>query len=341
MRIAYDDGAIYMAARMYDSEPNLVRSRLGRRDSDPPADEFRVDFDSYHDHRTAFGFGVNAAGVRRDAAYANDVAYGDLSWDPVWEVATRRDSLGWAAEMRIPLSQLRFASALVQVWGVHFRRWIHHKAESADFGWSAQTDNGFASWFGHLHGLEGLPQPRRLEVLPYVTATEERIDPGADDNPFNDGSRERLNGGLDLKYGLTSNLTLDATVNPDFGQVEADPALVNLTAFESFFPERRPFFVEGGEIFRFGEGGPSASVGRTTSTRAASDVHRRVSPAPAAASWTPPRAARSSAPASSPVAPPAGGRLGCWKPSPPASTPQWPRWVSASVTRSSRSPATL
>jgi hypothetical protein len=255
VRIVYDDGAIYVAARMYDSEPTLVRSQLGRRDSDPPADEFRVDFDSYHDHRTAFGFGVNAAGVRQDVAYANDVAYGDLSWDPVWEVVTRRDSLGWTAEMRIPLSQLRFANAPVQVWGVHFRRWIHHKAESADFGWSSQTDNGFASWFGHLHSLRGLPQPRRFEALPYVTATEERIDPGADANPFNDGSRERLTGGLDLKYGLTSNLTLDATINPDFGQVEADPALVNLTAFESFFPERRPFYVEGAEIFRFGEGG--------------------------------------------------------------------------------------
>ena len=255
VRIVYDDGAIYVAARMYDSEPTLVRSQLGRRDSDPPADEFRVDFDSYHDHRTAFGFGVNAAGVRQDAAYANDVAYGDPSWDPVWEVATRRDSLGWTAEMRIPLSQLRFANAPVQVWGVHFRRWIHHKAESADFGWSSQTDNGFASWFGHLHGLRDLPQPRRLEVLPYVTAMEERIDPGADDNPFNNGSVERLSAGLDLKYGLTSNLTVNATFNPDYGQVEADPALVNLTAFESYFEERRPFFVEGAENFRFGQGG--------------------------------------------------------------------------------------
>jgi len=253
--IVYDDDALYIAARMYDSEPALVASQLARRDADAATDALWVNLDSYHDHRTSFGFCVGASGERMDMARANDQASGDLTWDPVWDAATRRDSLGWTAEMRIPLSQLRFPSAPVQVWGVNLRRWIQRKAETSEFGWSSQTDAGFASWFGHLHGLTDLPQPRRLELLPYATAREERISAGSANNPFNDGSRERTGAGLDLQYGVTSDLTLNATFNPDFGQVEADPAVVNLTAYETLFEERRPFFVEGASIFRFGQGG--------------------------------------------------------------------------------------
>ena len=251
VRIVYDDDAIYVAARMFDSDPRGVRTQLARRDANYEADWFQVEFDSYHDHNTSFMFKVNPSAVKSDRRTSQDGSSGDDGWDPVWDVATTRDSLGWTAELRIPLSQLRFSQAETQVWGVFLVRHIQRKAETVLFAWSRQDENGWSSLFGHLFGLSHLPQPRRLEVLPYTTAREERIDPGTSGNPFNDGSREIASAGLDLKYGLTSNLTLDATFNPDFGQVEADPAFVNLSAFEQFFSERRPFFVEGGNIFRF------------------------------------------------------------------------------------------
>jgi hypothetical protein len=249
VRIVYDDQAVYVGARMYDSDPSKIVARLGRRDASTQSDLFEVDFDSYHDHRTSFQFYVNPLGVKQDLVASNDFSSGDQAWDPVWDAATQRDSLGWTAEIRIPLSQLRFPHAAAQVWGVNFFRYVQRKAESSVWAYSSQTDQGYASFFGHVLGLADLPQPRRLEVLPYVAGMEERTAAGAPGNPFNDGSRERGRVGVDLKYGLTSNLTLNATVNPDFGQVEADPAEVNLTAYETYFSERRPFFVEGADIF--------------------------------------------------------------------------------------------
>jgi len=250
VRIAYDDEAVYVAARMFDAEPARVAAQLSRRDNIVQSDAFEVDFDSYHDHQTSFQFWTNPLGVKADAVGTTDIGQGDDAWDPVWEVATTRDSLGWTAEMRIPLSQLRFTDAREQVWGVTLWRYIHRKGETSMWAYASQTDAGYASNFGHLFGLENLPQPRRVELLPYVAGVEERVDPGAAGNPFNDGSREVGRVGLDLQYGLTSDLTLSATVNPDFGQVEADPAVVNLTAYETSLSERRPFFVEGAGIFR-------------------------------------------------------------------------------------------
>jgi len=252
VRVAYDDDAIYVAARMYDSEPSRIITELGRRDAGLSDDHFEFAMDSYHDHRTAFFFKVSSVGVRSDGIYSNDGEGYDPSWDPVWEAAARRDSLGWTAECRIPLSQLRFSSAPTQVWGINFNRWIRRKAEDSFWSWISQTDQGYSSFFGHLFGIADVPQPRRLEVLPYVTGAEERLASGTPGNPFDDGSREAGRAGLDLNYGLTSNLTLNATVNPDFGQVEADPAVVNLTAYETYFEERRPFFVERGDIFSGG-----------------------------------------------------------------------------------------
>ena len=252
VRIVYDDDAVYVGARMFDSDPHGVRSQLARRDASTEADQFQVAFDSYHDHVSSFVFGVNPSGVKTDRLIGQDGYSFDNGWDPVWAAATRQDSLGWTAELRIPFSQLRFSNAERQIWGVNLFRRIQRKAEEVRFAWSPPSDRGYASFFAHLHGLERLPQPRRLELLPYVTAREARIDPGVLGNPFNDGSRELGAAGLDLKYGLTSSLTLDATFNPDFGQVEADPAFVNLSAFEQFFEERRPFFIEGADIFRFG-----------------------------------------------------------------------------------------
>jgi len=255
VRVAYDGTAIYVAARMYDAEPAAVVGRLGRRDAETSSDQFTVYIDSYHDRQTAFQFDVNAGGVRGDAILSNDRELADPSWDPVWEAATRRDSLGWTAELRLPLSQLRFARRDAPVWGINFARVVQRLGEVSRWSWTPGTEQGFVSNFGELHGLRDLPAPRRTEVLPYAVARSAHAQGVAPGNPFADGSAQTLSAGLDLKHGLTSNITLDATVNPDFGQVEADPAVVNLTAFETFFEERRPFFIEGANILQFGQGG--------------------------------------------------------------------------------------
>jgi hypothetical protein len=254
IRLVYGSDALYVGARLFDLEPDRISRRLGRRDAVTSSDELWVSIDSYHDHRTAFQFGVNPAGVRRDELSTNDNQNGDDSWDPVWAVATRVDSAGWVAEMRIPFSQLRFPAGEQQTWGINFHRLVFRKNEWTVWNWAQITEQGFASHFGHLEGLRNVPTPRNLEVLPYASAQSDFIE-GADRlNPFNDGSVQNAAAGIDVKYGVTSNLTLNATVNPDFGQVEVDPAVVNLTAFETFFDERRPFFVEGANLFQFGAG---------------------------------------------------------------------------------------
>ncbi len=255
VRVTYDADALYVVARMFDREPAAIARRLGRRDSETASDFFRVSIDSYHDHRTAFEFTVNAAGVRGDALAANDNGYGDSSWDPVWGAAVSVDSLGWVAEIRIPFSQLRFSPDAEQTWGINFTRQIFRKNETVRWMWARNTEQGYASLFGHLEGLRDIPQPKRLEALPYSVASAD-FDGAADrSSPFNDGSVAGKGFGLDLKYGLTSNMTLDATINPDFGQVEVDPAVVNLTDFETYFQERRPFFVEGANLFQYGASG--------------------------------------------------------------------------------------
>ena len=261
VRITYDQEALYIGARMFDSEPDKIVARLGRRDGFTPSDMFWLMIDSYHDHRTAFKFGVNPAAVRSDLVSSNDMGGGDRGWDPVWEVATSIDSLGWVAEIKIPFSQLRFSSAPEQVWGINFSRHIFRKSEAVRWSWAPNTERGYASLFGHLGGLRDIPAPRRLEILPYSVGKSDFTEGADPENPFNDGSAYNVTGGFDLKYGITSDLTLDATINPDFGQVEADPAVVNLSAFETYFDERRPFFVEGASIFQFGAGSGGHSFG--------------------------------------------------------------------------------
>ena len=260
--IVYDDAAIYVGARLYDAEPAKISRRLGRRDDDTQSDVFYVDFDSYHDHRTAFEFAVNPAGVKLDDICSNDFFIGDRSWDPVWDVATSVDSLGWVVEMRIPFSQLRFPQARDQVWGVNFFRWVFRKNQFSQWAFKPKIETGYASRFGHLLGLRDIPAPKRLELLPYTLGRGTYDSPAAG-NPFDNGHSYLGNMGLDLKYGVTSNLTLDAAVNPDFGQVESDPAFVNLTTVEQFLQERRPFFVEGASIFNFGGTGPYVQFGNT------------------------------------------------------------------------------
>ena len=261
VRVLYDAEALYIGARLFDSAPRDIIARLGRRDVNTHSDELRVLLDSYHDRRTAFEFIVNAAGVKRDVLLGEDGGYSDDSWDAVWEAAVAFDSLGWTAEIRIPLSQLRFSGARQQVWGVRVERWIQHKNELDMFPLVKKTESGVASRFADLAGLEDLPAPRRVELLPYVVGHSQYDTPDHANNPFDHGSTYLGGAGADLKYGVTSNLTLDASINPDFGQVELDPAFVNLTQYEVQLEEKRPFFLEGGNIFGFaGNGGGMAKL---------------------------------------------------------------------------------
>ena len=261
--LVYDDAAIYVGLRMFDSEPSRVLPRLGRRDDRLQSDMVYVDFDSYHDHRTAFEFAVNPAGVKTDDITSNDFFIGDRSWEPVWDVATAIDSLGWVAEMRVPFSQLRFPQRQDQLWGFQVFRWVFRKNEQSQLVFVPKNETGYASRFAHLVGLRDIPAPRRLEFLPYTVGRGTFNAAHASGDPFDDGSRYFGGAGVDVKYGVTSNLTLDASINPDFGQVEQDPAFVNLTAFEQFLEERRPFFVEGASIFAFGGTGSFIGFGGT------------------------------------------------------------------------------
>ena len=247
-RVLYDGKSVYVGMRMHDSQPAQIDTRLGRRDSGLESDWAIVAFDSYNDNRTAFLFQVSAAGVRSDALLYDDVNDDD-SWDAVWDVATTRDEGGWTAEFRIPLSQLRFSGAAAdQSWGVEFGRRHFRTGEQTFWAPILPDVNGVVSRFGTLADLRGLRPPRQLEVVPYVAASVERA-PGDAADPFYSATEAAPRVGADLKYGLSSNLTITATVNPDFGQVEADPAQVNLGGFELFFQERRPFFVEGLDVF--------------------------------------------------------------------------------------------
>ncbi|HEU4630724.1 MAG TPA: DUF5916 domain-containing protein [Gemmatimonadaceae bacterium] len=266
VRVLYDDAAIYVGARMYDAHPDSIAAQLARRDaSGIYSDWLHVIIDSYHDRRTAFRFSVNPRGVQKDVYTSND-GNEDLNWDAVWEVATRVDSLGWVAEYRIPLSQLRYGSdapAGGRVWGFQVMRDVARRNERDSFSpWTPQSP-GFVSSFGLLTGLGDLPSPRRLEVLPYVSAKATR-EPGSSADPFYHDTDLQPSIGGDVRYGLPGGLTLTGTINPDFGQVEVDPAVVNLSAFETFFPEKRPFFLEGSDVFDFGSVRANARYGGAT-----------------------------------------------------------------------------
>ncbi len=254
VRVLYDNEALYVGVRMYDSQPKLIAAQLARRDAvGIYSDWIHVMVGTYFDHRTAYRFSVNPLGVKKDVLEYNDNNE-DVNWDAVWDVATRVDSLGWVAEYRIPLSQLRFSSSEPvggRIWDIQIMRDIARRNERDSWAPWTQESPGFVSTFGQLTGITGIPSPRRLELLPYVSGRLTRA-PGDPANPFFRANDSKVSGGVDVKYGLPNGLTLTATVNPDFGQVEVDPAVVNLTAFETFFPEKRPFFLEGSDIFAFG-----------------------------------------------------------------------------------------
>jgi hypothetical protein len=253
IRVLFDDDAIYVAARLYDRAPDSVTTVLARRDRLVSADRFLVFLDPYHDHRSGFYFGINAAGTLYDGTLYND-DWNDDTWDGVWEGRAARDPLGWTAELRIPYSQLRFQRKDTYVWGVNFEREIARRNEQDYLVYRPTNGSGFVSRFVDLVGIERVTPRPRIEVMPYVTGKAEFLDHDPAD-PFHPGTQARPGAGLDAKIGIGSNLTLDGTVNPDFGQVEVDPAVVNLTDVETFFPEKRPFFIEGANIFDFGSGG--------------------------------------------------------------------------------------
>src|SRR5689334_7655849 len=247
-KIAYDAQNIYVFTRMFDPHPDSIVSLLSRRDVKTQSEQVKVMIDSYHDRRTAYEFAVNPAGVKRDYYEYND-GVEDISWDAVWDAATRIDSLGWTAEFRIPLSQIRYPRAAEHTFGIMIMRDITRRSERDSWPVYRRSKSGISSQFGELVGLRGLGSPHRLEVAPYVIAKNSSVSQTA-----GFGRTQKQTVGGDLKYGVTSNLTLDATVNPDFGQVEADPAQLNLTAFETFLAEQRPFFLEGTGILAFGGG---------------------------------------------------------------------------------------
>ena len=234
--------------RLYDSEPDKIVARLSRRDDDADADRFTFYVDAMHDRLTGASFEVSAGGVQRDTIISNDTNR-DSSWDGVWESAVSIDQEGWTIEMRIPLSQLRFLRGDRQTWGFNAERFIYRKNERVWFELVPRAANALMSRAAELTDIDGVQPRRSLELLPYTAARSEFVQPGASGDPFNDGSRYFGAAGLDLKYVPRPNIILNAAINPDFGQVEIDPAVVNLGAFETFFQEKRPFFIEGAQIF--------------------------------------------------------------------------------------------
>jgi hypothetical protein len=255
LRVAYDDDALFVGVRLHDREPARIARQLARRDTEAEADGFWLFLDPHHDHLTGAAFSVSAAGVQGDSTVHND-SWQDNSWDAVWESAVKMDERGWTVEMRLPYSQLRFPAADRHTFGINAMRYIQRRNERAWLVHVPKTESGLASRFGHLEGLAGVSPHRTVELLPYFVSRGEFIAPSEPGDPFNDGARMFAGAGLDLKYRVSSNLSLDGTINPDFGQVEVDPAVVNLTAFETFFEEKRPFFIEGANIFsNFGRTG--------------------------------------------------------------------------------------
>ena len=248
-RVAFDESAIYVAVRAFDSDPDKVVGILTRRDQRSPSDWIRIVIDSYFDKRSAYEFGVNPVGVKTDRYYFND-GQNDDTWDAVWDVQVGRDADGWSAEFKIPFSQLRFNNLSGRPVGFAVIREVGRLAETVTWPLISRGVNGFVSQFAELNGLATGGNPKRFEILPYTVGKFETR-PAASGNPLADPREPSASVGLDLKYAVTPGLTLTATANPDFGQVEADPAVVNLDAFETFFQERRPFFVEGSGTFRF------------------------------------------------------------------------------------------
>ena len=251
-KAAYDDRNLYVFVRAFDPHPDSIMTALTRRDIRGPSDQLKLMIDSYHDRRSGFEFAVNPLGVKRDYAMYNDNSEDD-SWDGVWDVGTRIDSVGWTAEFRIPFSQLRYANRPDHTFGFAVWRDIERYKERTSWPLYKSSQSGISSQLGELADIRDIAPFHRLEVAPFTVVKSSSIEvTGAPSGASLWGRSQKLSAGADLKYGVTPNLTLDATVNPDFGQVESDPSVVNLSAFETFLQERRPFFIEGSGFYKFG-----------------------------------------------------------------------------------------
>ncbi len=253
IKLAYDEKYLYLAAIMYDSSPDSIISRLTRRDELVDCDHITLALDPYHDKRSGYYFTLNSAGTQIDGVLYND-SWDDDTWDGVWEGKVNIDKEGWTAEMKIPFSQMRFNQSANMVWGINFKRVIGRKNEEDYLVFVPKKESGVVSHFANLTGFENVQGSGQMEIVPYVTMRAEYIQYETG-NPYNDGSNYYPGVGADFKMGVGSNLNLNATINPDFGQVEIDPAVINLSDVETFYDEKRPFFIEGSSIFNFGYGG--------------------------------------------------------------------------------------
>ena len=276
-KIIYDDRNLYIAFKCLDNEPDKIVSRMSRRDGFE-GDWIEVNIDSYNDKRSAFSFTTSVSGVKGDEFISNNGGNWDESWDPIWQTKTQIDEEGWTAEVRIPLSQIRYGDKEEHTWGLQFTR-RDFRADSRSV-WQPITQNEQGNWvsnFGKLEGLKGIKPQKQIELQPYLVAQTSTFESEAG-NPFVDGSENKINGGVDGKIGITGDLTLDFTINPDFGQVEADPGAINIDGYRIFFSERRPFFIENRNLFnyRYGwaeAGGPFNSDNLFYSRRIGSSPH--------------------------------------------------------------------
>ena len=289
VRVLYDDHALYVGVICYDAEPGKIVRQLSRRDRTTEADRFSIMIDSYHDQKTAFLFSSNDLGVQSDGVVSQNGLVYDATWDAVWSVKTRVYQDGWSAEFEIPYSALRFSRSEngKYLWGINFRRYISRKYETDE--WVMVPRNAVlpgtisaVSQMGHLVGVANISPPLNLSLIPYVSGKGrwETGYPSVSSSPHTTGDA-----GLDIKYGLSSNFTLDATINPDFGQVEVDEAVLNLTVFETRYPEKRPFFIEGSQMFVFGSS--IDNTAQTTGIPLALFFSRRIGRRPAGSSSFP------------------------------------------------------
>lgn len=262
--IGYDEHALYVGARMWDTHPDSIETRVGRRDEWLNTELFEIIIDSYHDKRTGYSFQINPSGAIRDESYYND-SWTDGSWDGIWEGRSQVDDGGWTTEMRIPFSQLRFSEKRNYTWGVILTRYLPRRDEWDYFVYIPREESGIISRAAKLTGIEGIKPPARQSILPYVTAGYSNL-PTLNDNHYYQGQDTKLGLGADIQFGIGGNLTVDATINPDFGQVEVDPSRINLSAYETYYQEKRPFFIEGRNVFRFGANGPTNNMSINAST---------------------------------------------------------------------------
>ena len=248
-KILYDEKFLYIAYRCHDLAPDSIIKRMSRRD-EFPGDWVEINIDSYHDQRTAFSFTLSVSGVRGDEFVSENGNNWDVNWNPIWFAKTHVDDQGWSAEVKIPFSQLRYGNEKEKVWGFQITRRLFRKEERSIWQYIPQGSGIWVSGFGELHGLNNIPMHKQVEIAPYIVAQAEKYKKESG-NPFAKGADKKLAAGIDGKLAVTNDLILDFTINPDFGQVEADPSQVRIDGFQNFFEEQRPFFIESRNIFNY------------------------------------------------------------------------------------------